>query len=632
MLRKAALNDAQVTRAMIEAGPRLVPALRDAIHSPDEKVQRGALNVLGSLATWDSGVSKILTQALRDTDLRIRGDAADQFFHASQADADLLVPQLVGWLNDKNPDTRMAALQALGNLGPKAKGAITEIAAMLEHSDTDIRTEAIGVLGRIGPPAKIAETKIESCLNSENRFVRQEAAFSLARIDSGDAAAVPVLIEALGPDSIDQGQAIDCIRAMGPVAREALPALEHLLASGRHPEVSPNDSTVEDGIRIKVAGMIGQVGGSNAVPALSDALLHDPRSEVRIAALESLRKLDGQEAARIPALIAALCEKDQGIREGATDALAKLGTAATPALIGALKNPDLYIRDGAVQTLAKIDPLSEGAVNALAYTAVTDKSQTVRESAEIALEFSHSAAAKAAYETVKHVSPLPTPTPEASETNRLYSKDEIVATLPADNENEFLLSLTELLPIDDGTFLVSVHRGQDRADRLAIWKKVDDDRYRRLLLVEADPVGDETIGDPVLFTPKGLPEGTDTRFLDITWGNRRFGYERVFATEEGSGELREVKIKSPEEKYRSMMRSGEELTPFERNIFLDNGQPRFEFALAKKGDPDCCPTAGRIAGVYKIIREAREPSAPGSDTITEWTFVPENAKRESIVR
>jgi HEAT repeat protein len=611
-------------------GSEATAKLIKAIHGPDQNARVSAFNELGDLAKHDPAIWTTLVGALSDDDLSVRSFAADQFSKASDTDAPILVPKLRALLKNKNSRIRLAAVQALQFMGPRAKDATADLAMMLKDSEADTRWQAADALGAIGPAAKGAVGDLEAALKDSDHGLRQEAAFALARIDPRDRAAIPALLEGLGPASVDEQRAIESLTAMGVYSRDALPTLEHLLTVGRNPGQSPDESTVDDSVRIEVAKMIGKVGGIEAVPSLSDALMHDNVVEVRSAALQSLRDLGDDGAGAIPAFIQALRDSDLLIRQGAVDALVKLGTHATPALIAALQNKDLYIREGAVETLSRTNPLPDDAVRALAVTASSDKSQTVREDAEDALQNARTNPLAAALGPVQKQAPAePAPAP-AEDTNRRCTREEIIATIPADDEHEYPLRLDTLLPVDSGRFLVTLHKGQDRGDRLAIWKTAGDDRYQRTQLMEANVDVDESISPPELFNPKGQPNGENTRFLYLVSGTRRFADETVFAVDTYAHELRPVEIEPPEKAYASMLKPGEQWTPYNVNYFTDDQVPRFKVTLAKKTDPDCCPTAGQIVGTYKIVEDVQPGSDPLKPPVRSWKFVPANATRKPM--
>ncbi len=626
MLSAVAFPYPEVRKAIADGGGLPIADLTAEVRGTDANARVGALWVLGDMGKHNSAVWPILLEALSSDDGAVRGVAANQFSNASDADARMLVPKLRERLKDKRPEIRLAGVEALSGLGPRAKDATPDIAAMLHDSPRDNRSMAIEALRSIGPPAASAAGELANVLKDPDPELREDAAFALLTIDPHNRAAIPIMIEVLNrPDGMNSGGATAALETMGPEANEALPDLAHLLTVGRNPNETPDESTPADTTRFYIAKMIGKVGGKNSVPALSEALMHDPVDEVRKAALASIENLGADETA-IPALIEAMRDRDDMIRYDAKNTLAKLGNAAVPALIAALKNKDFYIRDGAVDTLSGINrlhPLPDDAVRALVDTAAHDKSNIVREDAEIALQDVPGPMAEAG---LTNLAPLPESTPEPNDTGKIYTKAEIVATFPADDDHEYPLELTSLLPIDDGRFLVSFHQGKDRGDRVAIWKKLGTDKYEQLQVIEANTDVDQTISPPSLFTPAGQPDGEKNQFLDIVSGTRCCTDEDLFVIDRKANDLLPVEIDSADKKFQTLLRPGEEFSSHDVNFFDDGKFPHFELALAKKGDPDCCPSAGLIVGTYKIIKET------GSESTAKpsWKFVPVDGARKPM--
>jgi hypothetical protein len=76
--------------------------------------------------------------------------------------------------------------------------------------------------------------------------------------------------------------------------------------------------------------------------------------------------------------------RDWGVRETATDALARIGPAAVPALIHALRDPNPDVRNHAAQAIARMGPPAKAAVPEL-IIALQDSDWNVRRSAARAL-------------------------------------------------------------------------------------------------------------------------------------------------------------------------------------------------------------------------------------------------------
>ncbi len=159
----------------------------------------------------------------------------------------------------------------------------------------------------------------------------------------------------------------------------------------------------------------------------------------------------------------------------------------------ALKSSNLYLRKNAADALAAMKPLPPDAVHTLV-TALKDKNSDVRNSAIDALEKVGGEAQRAAEAAEKRDQQAKTETPKPD--TRIYSRKQIIARIPADDEYRYPLTLVYLVPITKGAaaearLFVSVHAGKDRPDRLVIWSKVGHDQYQQnqIMYSEEDYVG-----------------------------------------------------------------------------------------------------------------------------------------------
>ncbi|HZU38435.1 MAG TPA: HEAT repeat domain-containing protein [Gemmataceae bacterium] len=87
--------------------------------------------------------------------------------------------------------------------------------------------------------------------------------------------------------------------------------------------------------------------------------LQDPNSDVREAAAIALMRLHPTHS--VPALIAALKDKEPLVSGRAASALAQIGKPAIPALVRALDDPDHEMRRGAAYALGRIGPAAKPA-------------------------------------------------------------------------------------------------------------------------------------------------------------------------------------------------------------------------------------------------------------------------------
>jgi HEAT repeat protein len=131
--------------------------------------------------------------------------------------------------------------------------------------------------------------------------------------------------------------AVGALRSFGPAA---LPGLTQALA----------DSDSE--VRLAGAKGLGRLGpaAQPAIPALVEALKDRVGIVRRVAAL-SLGSIRPSTPEAIAALVHALGDPDAAVVDNAAHSLIDLGLVAVPALAGALKHPDGGVRAGAAVTL-----------------------------------------------------------------------------------------------------------------------------------------------------------------------------------------------------------------------------------------------------------------------------------------
>src|SRR5262249_36512212 len=86
----------------------------------------------------------------------------------------------------------------------------------------------------------------------------------------------------------------------------------------------------------------------------------------------------------------------------------------------------------------------------------------------------------------------PAPPPES---DRVFTKAEIVAARPPDGDHKYPLELESLVPIERTDIVVSLHRGRGWGDELVIWAKVAGGYRRRRSFVDESQMGSSY--DPV---------------------------------------------------------------------------------------------------------------------------------------
>ena len=254
--------------------------------------------------------------------------------------------------NDKDPEKRAKAAQALGEMGPAAQDAVPVLLAALKDDGhylgpgfllwrptIYVHDEAAKALVKIGGPEAVAG--LAQLLKDPDYRIALRAARTLGDMGSSAKAAVPALIATL--DHSNQGEVLGA----------SLAALEKI---GLEPGTSEAQA---------------------AVPVLKKAFQHHPRSwpDQRLRAIRLFRGIAPDDRSPIPALIEILADDSGHLKEEVVTALAPFGGDAVPPLIQALRHGDPPVRAGAAQGLARMPP--EVVVTPL-HRALSDPNASVR--------------------------------------------------------------------------------------------------------------------------------------------------------------------------------------------------------------------------------------------------------------
>lgn len=286
------------TRIRLEAinaigaiGPSAIssaPALLDQLKTKSESiaVRGAAARALAEVGAHVDGESYGLFSLLDDPDPKVRLEFAVALLRFEN-DPKPAVSALGMLIDEHDPETCLAALHCLQDLGPRAKpaipavvkslafekgvamgfggitlstaaanclsaigaAAVPDLTRALDLPDARSRACAAEALGMIGDPAKSAVPALRGLLNDDRRVASQrgcmgceqsigECAFSVfGRIGPGASAAVPDLVvvlerEAARGNPSENGQldfAVTILGRIGPAARIAAPRLHQLL-------------------------------------------------------------------------------------------------------------------------------------------------------------------------------------------------------------------------------------------------------------------------------------------------------------------------------------------------------------------------------------------------------------------
>jgi HEAT repeat protein len=137
---------------------------------------------------------------------------------------------LLAMLRDKYIDSMeaLAAMEALGQIGPEAKAAVPVLIKATKRVWWDTRIYAVRALGRTGIGTKDVTDALAAALKDRNMEVRAEAALALTRLDRRSAP-IAVMVEVIERRPSLLSLLADTLGEFGADAKPAVPVLLRLL-------------------------------------------------------------------------------------------------------------------------------------------------------------------------------------------------------------------------------------------------------------------------------------------------------------------------------------------------------------------------------------------------------------------
>jgi len=237
---------------------------------------------------------------------------------------------LIGMLQHKNGQVRVAAVEALGSLGVAAAAA--PLRALLSDPVWEVRRTAVETLVRLKDEGAVE--LLTRALADKDSDVREATASALGALS--DRRAIGPLVLALKDSTSGvrriAAAALSRIDENWSASAEARAAVEEL-----KPALYDRDPDV----RYFVGQLLVSLG------AAEPELTRDTGAEaVSASALEKRRKL------AVSLFLAILCDPDRDLRQAAAVALGRLGELrAEPALARTLQDPDATVRSAAERAL-----------------------------------------------------------------------------------------------------------------------------------------------------------------------------------------------------------------------------------------------------------------------------------------
>jgi HEAT repeat protein len=247
------------------------------------QVREAACKALGKLGTVAQGAGPSLLKGLEDADPRTRAASAAALADI-KAEPAAAVPALAKSLDDKERLVRLSSATALGRLDASAKSAPRLASVLRQDADPEVRRLAAQALLQFGPGvAPVCDAILESLAREKSPEIRQVVLAILGLLDKEAKRTGPAFALALKDE--DARCRVMAVRGLGRQSSRFEPAIAALIECLK-------DDAIE--VRLAATQELAQSGALPAkiLPALKATAKSDPRSVVREAASEAVKRIE----------------------------------------------------------------------------------------------------------------------------------------------------------------------------------------------------------------------------------------------------------------------------------------------------------------------------------------------------
>ena len=313
----------------VSIGADLSSPLVLGLQAPNTNVRALACECLGILGQREAAPA--VAKLLRDRDVRVRVAAATTAGRFEDASC---IPVLVEMLSDIAKDVRQAAVAALARMPQEA---VTALLFTALPNDLPARVAALEI-ARTSPDAR-QRSFIGACVDHEDADVRSAAVRALAAQPGHD------IIDVLGPllGDRDLGVRTQVLAALG--SSHDRRARQLLLQ-----EIENDPDAL--GQVVRALGRLGD-GDATLAPHLIEMYAR-AKPFVRLAIIETLADL--KEVCAEPMLVGLLGDGDPNIRRAAVRALGQYATkTAVRRVLAATRDPESDVRVAVIEVLSRVD-------------------------------------------------------------------------------------------------------------------------------------------------------------------------------------------------------------------------------------------------------------------------------------
>jgi len=391
-----------------------IPELLKGMDSPDMELRVLSVTVLGKIGPAAKSAVPKLISFVRGPGSRISLEAIEALGRIGGVEAASVMPELVPLLSDSYPHQSWTR-KAVARLAPYN---LPELIKGLKNSDLTVKVEVIEALGEVGPKAKDAVPGLVELIRGPNLMLRSSSLTALSKIRVG---VLPKLFEVLGSRAVNrpyeaaevlQVETSKAIRTF--IDREDREAIPYIITALSNPNaeirvnlveafkilIRPEDEELvsifinmpadtDPRVRAIEAELLGRIRhvDDKAILRLWD-LMSDSDARVRQAAIEVLLKTGRAAIFGSLKIKDFINDPNPEVCLGAVKLAALFGAKSAhhiPELIRALDNPSAIVRATTAETLGNIGPKGIQAAPKLAEKMNTDNDDFVRAKAEEAL-------------------------------------------------------------------------------------------------------------------------------------------------------------------------------------------------------------------------------------------------------
>lgn len=217
---------------------RLLQRLPTAMEDSAVEVRRAALEAVSHLGDQAAPLSEPLLAALSDSEPQVRAGAATAVA-AIGVNPEQAIPALMRVLQDRAVATVASAAEALGQYGQQAESAVAALVELLEHVEPAVVVAAVEALGNIGDRAASALEVLSAKNQHSDVLVRKAVLSSLQKLAPEEPRAIETVIQGLAdPQWEVRHVAAEVLARYGSLAQAAVPWLFRMLDDDRDRDVA----------------------------------------------------------------------------------------------------------------------------------------------------------------------------------------------------------------------------------------------------------------------------------------------------------------------------------------------------------------------------------------------------------